>query len=241
MTDHRFPPPPKAKLEDLVNRMGIGPCKAYSAEIRRRSSSYLEARRLDPESLLILNLTIREGTVAAGYEVSNWLFVGEDGLGNYFFVDAVNGPTVVKLLSHDPPGIEDPGISLRDFISAAQIHVPSRDYQSSEWVICRADDPRRAILNPIELGEWKAVAAMHSCIELLGYRRGTNPFTGEVIQFPVKGGAYVEWQGKSTFACLFAGGVYFDGPPENFMPFARTLALQLEANLFPGRDASRHD
>jgi hypothetical protein len=227
--------PPKARLEDLVGVMGTGPCKAFAAEIRRHSASFLEARDVDPESLLILNLALRDAGLPEGHDASSWLFIGDDGVGNLFFVDAVNDPTGVKLLSHDPPGIENPGITLREFIAAAEIQQSSGNYDGEGLVICRADDPRRAILNPIRLEDWKTVAEMHSCIEFLGYRRGANPFTGEALTFRAKGGAYIGWQGTKIFVHLWSGGLHFDNQSEDFMPFASALAQQLRANLFPGR------
>jgi hypothetical protein len=227
--------PPKSRLEDLIARVGAENCKAYARVVRGRSLSYLEARQLDPESILILDLTIREGWWVEDHDHSSWLFIGDDGCGNHYFVDARDNPATVKLLSHDPPGIENPDISLEEFVSIVEVQDADLPEAEGLLTISRADAPRRSILDPIDLEEWIAVAMRHPEIEVTGHRRGLNPFTKEAITFPARGGAYVDWGESKIFAHLHAGSIVFVDPPKDFEPFARKLAESLRAKLFPRR------
>jgi hypothetical protein len=230
--------PPRGHLEDLVARIGADPCKAYAAIASRRSSSYLAARLLDPESILILNLTVREehlGSLAPGRDSSSWLFIAEDGNGNYYFLDSRAKPTLVHFLDHDPPGIRPSGFSLAQFIDSRA--VQTIEPMNRELTICRSDHPRRSILNPIRLEEWIEVAAQYSEINITGFWEAKNPFTGAIDRFATKGGAYITYGETRIFAQIWAGRVVFRKAFSEFVPFAGGLSKSLNANLFTPRVA----
>jgi len=193
---------------------------------------------LDPESILILNLTVREehlASLAPDRDSSSWLFIAEDGSGNYFFLDSRANPTALHFLDHDPPGIRQAGLSLAQFIASRPVQAiePSR----RALTICRSDHPRRSILDPIGLEDWIEVAAQYTEVNITGFREAKNPFTGAIDRFATKGGAYITYGDTKTFAQMWAGSIVFRNAPPEFVPFAEVLSRSLNANLFTARVA----
>jgi hypothetical protein len=222
----------KARLEDLIFHFGAEACRAYAAAIQDRSLEYLERRRLDPESMLILNLELLEAGVGSDHKIAAWLFLAEDGCGNYWFVDSRDDPQAVKFLKRDPPGIERTRQTLSRFIGSAPEDDRPDLTLDDDLYICRTDLLRRSILEPIRLDEWREAIQAYPQIQYLGYRRAANPRTGDEMRIPVPGAVTVEAEGRANFATLRYGRVIFDAPPPGVVAIARDIAQRLRARVF---------
>lgn len=222
----------KARLEDLIFHLGAETCRTYAAAIQNLRPEYLERRRMDPESMLILNLELREAGVGGKHETGSWLFLAEDGMGNYWYVDARTEPQVVRFLNRDPPGTELTRETLAQFLST----TPEDELQDltydEDLYICRTEQIRRSILEPIRLEEWREAIRGYPQIQYLGYRRAQSPVTGDEMRIPVPGAVTIEAEGRANFATLRYGRVIFDSPPPGVVAIARDIAHKLHARIF---------
>jgi hypothetical protein len=225
--------PPRVSLEDLIARLGAQSCKAYAVSIRGRSSAWLQARDIDPESVLIRNLEIRSSKHADDMTDSARLYVADDGCGNRYFINSNDTKPLVFLDSHDPPRIEETGLTLDEFFSTKiAAHSARRITKRTDGLtICRTDLPHRSILDPITLREWSEVATRHRDVEYRGYRLGQNPFTGEELRFASPGLAVIRWNGGEVLVILCHGRLLLENVSAGFRPFAETLAKELAARV----------
>ena len=224
----------KARLEDLIFHFGAETCRSYAAAIHAYTPEFLEKRLMDPESILILNLEIREAGIRAGHKPVSWLFLSEDGCGNYWFVDCRDEPHVVKFLNHDPQGVESTRENLMQFLASSP-EDEHRDIElDDDLFISRTDLIRRSILDPIKLEEWREAIRGYPQIHYLGYRRATNPRTSDEMRIQVPGAVTIEAEGRANFATLRYGCVIFDSPPPGVVAIARDIAHKLRARAFYG-------
>jgi len=222
----------KARLEDLFFHLGAENCRAYLAAVGNRNPEFLERRRIDPESLLILNLELREAGVGGELDTSSWMFVAEDGGGRYWYVDCRDQPHAVKLLNNDPPRIAPTQKTLADFLATMPEDDRSDLVLNNDLYLCRTDQIRRSILDPITLVQWQEAIRAFPQIHSVGYRRATHPLTRDEMRIPVPGAVTIEAEGRANFASLRYGRVIFDSPPPAVVAIARDLAQRLRSRVF---------
>jgi hypothetical protein len=219
-------------LNELERRLGARTPRAYREFVEREPPKSLIRRGFDPKTLLVLNLELRE-TDREGYTRGRF-FLNTDGCGNYYFVKLGPSARTVLLWSHDPLGIEKTGQALAAYLrEATQEFRIGRPVPRGELCICRTSAPDESVLDPIPLESWIAAVNSTDGVEYLGYREGTNPFTGEVVRFEMPGFTRVLGAKNPNHYISFRCGRA--EMPSRLRPLAQTLARKLRANLLPKR------
>lgn len=212
-------------LTELQQRITAKVPQAYVEYVNSRPLVELCEQGMDPKTLLVLNLELMALDEFA--DSKGWFFLTGDGCGNYTYVDTSVDEQRVLLWSHDPIETVDLKESLESFLlDALQVSridcVPS----PSRLYLCRTKSHCEAILDPITLSEWIAIADETPEVRHVGYRTATNPFTGEQDRFDIPGFAIVRGDDESTTATWFNGAVIFDDAPT-----ARRIATQIAERL----------
>lgn len=203
----------------------------YVEYVERSKRVDLKKRGFDPKTLCVLNLMLRE--LLENGCTKDRFFLSGDGCGNYYFVstnaDRAGG---VKLLSHDPPGIEDPEVDLASFLTWATQEDPIIKFLGQKsFCIARTEVVGESILNPISLAEWKKVVAACDGVCYRGYRSKKNPDTGkEMFRVDAPGLAVTEVDGETMTFRLYFGRVEGAYCPE-IRSIVKALARALNANL----------
>lgn len=209
---------------DLELRLAGKVPRAYVELVRTESAALLTQRGFDPKTLLVLNLELRN--VGDHLEARGRLFLNGDGCGNYYFAALEFGADSVLLWSHDPPGIEDPELTLSSYLhSAEQTCRIDWPVQPGRIYICRTSAYAESILDPIDLSEWVAVVKSNGDLEYRGCREGKNPFTGEAIRVPSPGLAAVLGKDKDFISFHHGRATLADSP------LHRVIAMSLAAKL----------
>jgi hypothetical protein len=224
--------PPRITAVELVKRYGEGVCRPYLAAIEGFDADWLEARRLDPESIYILNYEVRHTSHPPSGVGPSRLYLAEDGCGNYFFVDGDDSNDSVKFDCHDPPGIEDTGLAVVDWLSVVGSELePSNVVGADSLVICRTEQIHRSALAPIELEELRAAVAGLSQVECPGYLSGVNPFTGREERYESSDSVLVTVGDQAFFGWLSSGRLEFSNATDALVPIAGELADRLRARV----------
>lgn len=227
--------PPIVTEVELVARYGESACRRYLAAIDGLATDWLAARRLDPESIYILNYDVRHSSHPPSGVAPSCLYLAEDGCGNYFFVDDKDSSESVKFDCHDPPGIEDTGLRIVDWLSAVDSElVPSNEVDPESLVICRTEQIHRSALLPIELEELRVALVGLPQIEYPGYLLGVNPFTEREERYESSHSLRVTIGDHTYVGWLASGRLEFPNATDALVPTARELSIRLQARLHFG-------
>lgn len=200
----------KIDLDELEQLLPELIPEEYIEYVEASDRSLLRKRGFDPKTLCILNLELREAD-ETGW-TRNRFFLTGDGFGNYFFVSTdPERSDRVRLLSHDPPGIEDAQDDLESFLDAAQQEDPARgELSPKSFCIAHTAVWAESILQPISLQAWKKAISSCKGVRYRGYRAGRDPFTGKKLRFDMPGLATAEIDGTTIELRLWCGRVQGD-------------------------------
>ncbi|MBM81338.1 MAG: hypothetical protein CMJ78_12205 [Planctomycetaceae bacterium] len=147
----------------------------------------------DFKELLVLNLRIRQETWSTEFCQKPWpadqICIGEDGVGNYYSIQATDESCAVSLFDHEGDVFQLVAASLSDYFDhllsmlqqtaemlgcplsemfedAEQAQAPS---PTKETIVVRGEERRDGLLNPIDLKEWVDVASASDDLTMRGY------------------------------------------------------------------------
>jgi hypothetical protein len=202
-----------------------------------------------PEGLAVVNRELRDKGPAFADKPwpDRYLAIGHDGCGNTYCLDVGKNPSPALLMfDHDPAN---------DFVEAdpsyaavfASLEIPeptadeSKDGDESPddeeaapaLIVARVSEPWQSILNPIRLDEWRAYIESDPSLKYIGYREGTNPFTGEAMRMNLPG--YAVWEqapGKTIPIEYRSGRLMMQGEHPHGLEAMKRIAHALSARLF---------
>jgi hypothetical protein len=228
-------PTDTVSLNDLSKRLRIKMPKEYSSALQRMGVAALASRQLDPESLLILNLKLRGGLFARSRAARHRLYLADEGGGNYFFFDLAGKSPRFGIRWHDPPGVEWIQASFAEFLEAAEpVSEADEILPKGDLVVTKASSPRRSVLDPISLLQWKSVLKQYPQIEFMGYLPGKNPFTGALIKMRSPGCARLNVGKTSVLLELTDGAICARKVPRRALSLMQRVATDLKARVFHG-------
>ena len=215
-------------VDYLESRLGGKLPSLYISFVRAHAAESLTKRGFDPKTLLVLNLELRE--LMSPEHAAGRFFLNGDGCGNYYFAELREDAETVLLWSHDPQGIEEPGLTLANYLDeAVQENRIDGPLPSGQAFICRTTHYAESILDPIGLDEWIAAVRATEGVQYLGYWEGPNPFDRETMRLEAPGLAALVGQ-KRIYLRFGLGRAKFDSSPV-LRPVAIALARKLRANL----------
>jgi hypothetical protein len=146
--------------------------------------------------LLITNLELRmvprQDAFGGAPWPSRFVWIGADGCGNSYCIDADDPHCAVRFFDHETNSFETISGNLSGFFAhladlfarvprpVGHGDVPARApsaQQSPHAVVARTDFWRESVLDPISTAEWAAFVDADSELQMRGYRVLVNPFT----------------------------------------------------------------
>jgi hypothetical protein len=218
-------------IYDLIRELGTETCVAYTECFKKIGAAKLKRRGLDPKSLLILNLELRELELLPNGKF--WL--GGDGCGNYYFVKRGDRRGAVALWSHEGPTIAPMDVVLLEFLRVAKPESESEtEPPPGHAYISRTKVSGESILDPIKMDQWRRFVHKHPALQYSGARFGTNPFTGKEMRFDCPGLA-VGYVGDRQFGLqLEHGRVRADDVFAAAKPLVQEIAAALKCSVMFG-------
>jgi hypothetical protein len=217
----------RVTVADLERRLHRVPPALYVDWLSSHPSEEAQSG-FDPKTVCVLNLELRQWFVD-GWDHSDKFFISGDLCGNYFFIpDAADR---VLLLSHDPKGIEDTKMSVRNFLETETWTKSAIDQDADKGVvvIARTEIVGESILDPISLAEWGDALARTSELHSLG--GVPSIFTGEVVSSRRRDLAYGTFEGVEIQALFHNGRIEVYGRRTRERRSALSLAQRIARNL----------